>query len=101
MIEAVFKRNQQLQITAFSIKGHAGYAAKGSDIVCAGVSVLSQVIADHLVGIDGYQNEDGRLEVNNIPQISHNAWLAQTLYDGLIALTEQYPKYMRVVSVEV
>ena len=30
------------------ITGHAGYAAEGSDIVCAGVSVLLQSLGNYL-----------------------------------------------------
>ncbi len=35
---SIFKRDNE--ITGFDCIGHAGYAEEGSDIVCAGVSVL-------------------------------------------------------------
>ncbi|MDE5614650.1 MAG: ribosomal-processing cysteine protease Prp, partial [Treponemataceae bacterium] len=33
--------------------GHAGFAAKGSDIVCAAVTILLRTAADVLSGMDG------------------------------------------------
>lgn len=40
MIQATFIRNQNGQYIGFDCIGHAGYAAAGEDIVCAGVSAL-------------------------------------------------------------
>lgn len=41
MIKVTIKRNDQNAIDSFTITGHANFAKKGSDIVCAGVSAVS------------------------------------------------------------
>ena len=40
MIHITIYQNHANECTGFRCKGHAGYAESGSDIVCAGVSVL-------------------------------------------------------------
>ncbi len=40
MIRINIQRSDKGRIRAFSSKGHAGFAEKGSDVVCAAVSVL-------------------------------------------------------------
>jgi uncharacterized protein len=41
MIKVTVYRNDDRTIHAFQVKGHAGYAASGQDIVCAGVSAVT------------------------------------------------------------
>jgi len=41
MIKAVFFKDSAADYRGFSISGHAGYADRGKDIICAAVSVLS------------------------------------------------------------
>ena len=40
MINAILFRNENKNFYGFSLKGHAGYANAGKDIICAAVSVL-------------------------------------------------------------
>lgn len=40
MIQVIVKK-QNGNITGFHMEGHAGYADRGSDIVCASISVLA------------------------------------------------------------
>ncbi len=42
MIEVVFYTDAREKIRGFLVRGHAGYAPAGRDIVCAGVSALVQ-----------------------------------------------------------
>lgn len=44
MIKAHFYFDEAGNIRAFSFEGHAGYAEEGSDIVCAGLSMLGQTV---------------------------------------------------------
>lgn len=97
MIKIHFLTNQQKQIVAFSINGHAGYAAKGSDIVCSAVSFLSLAITNHLVGASIQQNENGCLVVTHIPFTIGNVTLVEALQDGLVQLARQYPKHVQIV----
>lgn len=42
MIQITFFENEARELQGFAVKGHAGYASAGQDIVCAGVSALVQ-----------------------------------------------------------
>lgn len=52
MIKIELQRNSNGMISALHVSGHSGTAAKGRDIVCAGISVLAQAavvgISEHL-----------------------------------------------------
>lgn len=52
MIKIELQRNSNGMISAIHVSGHSGTAEKGSDIVCAGISVLAQAaivgITEHL-----------------------------------------------------
>jgi uncharacterized protein len=41
MIKITVTRNDDHSISSFRVTGHAGYAASGQDIVCAGVSAVT------------------------------------------------------------
>lgn len=56
MIEVVVNRNEEDLVTAFTVKGHAGYGQKGSDIICAAVSAICYTA----VGYFDTQRFDGK-----------------------------------------
>ena len=90
-----------------SVSGHAGYGPKGSDIVCAAVSMLSQSLAaaleqaekDGLLGCFHYQAEDGGVEIQAAIH-SHG----RKIVDGMVRVTiagfrlleERYPGHVSV-----
>ena len=55
MIRASFRRSGQGYISGFRVSGHAGFAEKGSDIVCAAVSAL---VINTVNSIDEFLPED-------------------------------------------
>lgn len=55
MIKAVLKKNGTI---SFKVSGHAEYAPKGSDIICAAASILLYALAAEVVEMDC----DGKLE---------------------------------------
>ncbi|MFT9451595.1 ribosomal-processing cysteine protease Prp [Liquorilactobacillus ghanensis] len=93
MIKAVFFVRKK-EIIGFEISGHANYAAKGSDIVCAAVSALSQAITNGLT--NAVLNDDDGISVSLIPPTAANKVLCKLLYDNLKQISEQYPKNLKV-----
>lgn len=87
--------------------GHADYADEGMDIVCAGVSALTQSTAMGLVEILGISVdcsiEDGFLSLR-LPaglkqeQRRDAQLLMETMMLGLRRMEEQYSEYVRVVE---
>lgn len=53
--------------TGLTVEGHAGYAKKGNDIICAGVSVLAQGLIRSLNCLTddriSYQIRDGHIDI--------------------------------------
>ena len=43
-----FSRDKSGRLSGFTVVGHTGYAPEGEDIVCAGVSALSQTAVNAL-----------------------------------------------------
>ena len=77
-------------------EGHAGYAEKGKDIVCAAVSVLMQTLA-YSVGKWMIDDGDG-IEVQ-AHQSCDNMAKFELVTDGLILLEKQYPENVRYTNV--
>lgn len=51
MVKVFISRDGEGTIWGFRVQGHAGYGYRGTDIVCAGVSVLTQAA---LIGLEEY-----------------------------------------------
>ena len=93
------------QLTGFSVRGHAGYAPEGSDIVCAAVSVLTTTCVNALESVAGVVPEvnggtDGYLEAtlpenSPAPAARDAQVLMQALRQGLSDLARAYPRYIR------
>jgi uncharacterized protein YsxB (DUF464 family) len=103
MISAVFYYNEHQMIERFSIKGHAGYAEYGSDIICSAVSALAINTINSLdtlvkIPIQYQQDEDGLLECSLLTVDNHDAQLLmQSLVLGLKSIRESYgAKYLNI-----
>jgi uncharacterized protein YsxB (DUF464 family) len=99
VIQAKIRRNRLGPITGYTIEGHAGAAAKGLDIVCAAVSVLSTTITNEL-DIAYIESNTGMLKVVGIPPNAVSQVLARTLVHGLMDIEEQYPDNVHIEIIE-
>lgn len=90
-----------------SVSGHAGYGPKGSDIVCAAVSMLSQSLAaaleqaekDGFLGCFHYLAGDGSVEIQaTISSQGRDtvAGMVRMTIAGLRLLEERYPGHVSV-----
>lgn len=94
------------KIVSVSASGHTGYAERGSDIVCAGVSAVTQTALLGLlkvVNIDIKHESNSkigslRFEIPNLPeQKRYEADLiTETMLAGLLDLEKGYPKNIRI-----
>lgn len=106
MIEARLHRNASGRLTGFRVSGHAGMAPAGSDIVCAGVSALTQAC---LLGLLQYLRLDLDYLVEDdlitcrLPQglpaalADQMAAICETMVLGLEEIARQYPQFIRIV----
>ncbi|MBR1561071.1 MAG: ribosomal-processing cysteine protease Prp [Clostridia bacterium] len=94
-------------LVGFRAQGHSGYAQAGEDIVCAGISALTQTTLNGLVNVARVpvtHRQDDRtalLEANigpdaNEKQLEQAQLLLETLLQGLQAIERSYPRNVRI-----
>lgn len=93
------------KLTGFSINGHAGYADSGNDIVCAAVSSAVQLAANIIT--DGFHiDADVLVDENTITcklKCADDSSVAvlNMLKEHLIILSEDFPKTIKITTLEV
>ncbi|MFA6939691.1 MAG: ribosomal-processing cysteine protease Prp [Clostridiaceae bacterium] len=108
MIKAAFKKSKD-KILAFDITGHADFDDYDRDIVCSGVSAVSQTI---VIGITEVLKahafvsaEEGNLSLNLYKSSKEDIDKCQTLLEtmklGLISMEKGYGDYINVIEEEV
>lgn len=94
-------------IAGFSVEGHAGWAPRGRDIVCAGVSALTQAavlgleeylgLAPEVVVREGFL----RCRLGELGRASSEAQAILAAMElGLKAMAREYPKSIRIEEVQ-
>lgn len=84
------------------IRGHAGYADKGQDIVCAGMSALLFAFAEAMNragGLYSLHTAEGRSDLHYRPSRAAGRRL-QVFEAGVDMLELQYPENVRVIEGE-
>lgn len=101
MITATLKMRHNL-VTGFKIDGHANFAPKGQDIICAAVSALAIATSNALDQFNKCEvaEADGMLVcvVNDPDDLTTT--LLQPLLIGLDGIAEQHPDNLKVVVVD-
>ena len=105
MVTVEIFRQEDGKITGFSAQGHSGTAPRGEDIVCAGVSSLTD---SAFLGITEYlhrnvisKDSSGKLQMmlESRPDERTEAIL-ETMLLGLSAIAEAYPAALRILKNE-
>ena len=102
-----FYRRPDGTLTGYRAQGHSGYAEAGADIVCAGVSALTQSTLNGLQNVlkapmmYDIDDQSGLLEAKLTPeatpkQVEAAQLLLQTLLQGLQAIERSYPRNVRI-----
>lgn len=106
MIHITIQRTDSNRIKAFTISGHANFAKKGEDLVCAGVSAVSFGAVNAIISLTGIepsieQGKDGFLRCI-IPEKLPNDVdeKVQILLEGMIVslqtIERDYKKYVNI-----
>ena len=101
MIAVDIFTNHRGQITGCRVKGHSGTAEHGQDIVCAGVSALTQSallgIMEHLHRAGTYDIASGNLDMRlDAPPDECTEAILRTMYMGLAEIEKISPKGIKI-----
>ncbi len=102
MIKACFQKKNNLFVS-FNISGHAGYAEKGQDIVCAAVSSAVQTIINSITDVFKLKAEVnvGENEISLASSDLTASKLIESLLIQLKAISEEFPKNIQIKISEV
>ncbi|MCL5676432.1 MAG: ribosomal-processing cysteine protease Prp [Firmicutes bacterium] len=107
MIKAEVRRDRAGWVTGFTVTGHSGFAPHGEDIVCAGVTALSEAAVLGLQRVAGVQPqvemEDGFVRCELPPLAQAQEVKAQAIIEtmilGLRDIAKDYRRYVRITEV--
>lgn len=102
MVKVTINKNEGI-IEEITIAGHAGYAAKGEDIVCAAVSSIAITSVNDINALDdsvNYVENDGYLKITVKKDTEINQKILNNMVVTLQELESQYPKNILVRNEE-
>jgi uncharacterized protein YsxB (DUF464 family) len=81
------------------ISGHAGYAEPGKDIVCAGVTALTQTLIQSIDDLTDdeieYRISPGKVEVEYRNLSEKSKTLVDSFFVGICLIAEEFPEYVK------
>ncbi|MDI3269119.1 MAG: ribosomal-processing cysteine protease Prp [Bacillota bacterium] len=102
MIAVLIERDGEKRVAGLTVKGHAGAAPKGADVICAAASAIAQTA---VLGIEGQgvpsrvDKKEGflRLEVSYAvgDRVVGAAAILEAAAMALQVLAEEEPRYVR------
>lgn len=82
------------------IHGHAGYAETGKDIVCAGVTALTQTLIRSMQGLTRdkveYEVSPGRADIQYGDLSEEGKLLVDSFFIGICQIADEFPDYVRI-----
>ena len=105
MISVEIITNENGLITGYRVTGHSGTAKHGQDIVCAGVSALTQSallgMMEHLHRAVTYDIASGNLRVRlSEPPDERSEAILRTMWMGLAEIEKISPKGIQIQEVK-
>lgn len=95
MIEACVRRD------GITVAGHACYAPAGQDIVCAGVTALTQTLIKSIEDLTEdkiqYSISPGRVDINYGNLSERSRTLVDSFFIGICKVADEYPDYVRIM----
>ena len=90
------------QKDGISVVGHAGYAEPGKDIVCSGISTLTQTLIQAVEELTTdkirYRIYDGKVYIRFWTVSDATRVLIEAFFVGCKSIAEAYPAYVKVIT---
>lgn len=88
--------------TGISIRGHANYAERGKDIVCAGISTLVQSLIQSIEELTTdtiqYSMQPGTVDIKHGNLSEQAQLLMDSFFVGVNLIADEYPENVRVTK---
>ena len=82
------------------INGHAGYAETGKDIVCAGMTALTQTLVRSMQGLTKdkieYEVSLGRADIHYGNLSEEGKLLVDSFFIGVCSIADEFPEFVRI-----
>lgn len=83
------------------ISWHANYAVSGSDIVCAGVTALTQTLIKSIEDLTDdkieYEISPGRVDIKYGDLSEKSRTLVDSFFIGVCMIADEFPEYVRIM----
>ena len=80
--------------------GHAGYAETVKDIVCAGMTALTQTLVRSMQGLTKdkieYEVSPGRADIHYGNLSEEGRLLVDSFFIGVCLIADEFPEYVRI-----
>lgn len=84
-----------------TINGHAGYAESGKDIVCAGVTALTENLIDSIESLTKdeiqYEISPGRVDIHYKNLSEDGKLLVDSFFLGISGIVQDFPEYVKII----
>ena len=82
------------------ISGHAGFAEAGKDIVCAGVTAMTQTLIKSVSDLTEdkieYEISPGRADIHYWDPSEEGKLLVDSFFIGICMIADEFPDYVRI-----
>ena len=84
-----------------TIDGHAGYAEAGKDIVCAGVTALTENLIDSIESLTKdeiqYEISPGRVDIHFKNLSEDGKLLVDSFFLGICLIVDDFPEHVKIL----
>lgn len=91
----------KVRTNGITVDGHAGYAEPGKDIVCAGVSVLTQNLINSIKALTkeeiSYEVAPAQIHINYKNLSERSSLLVDSFFIGVSEIQRAYPEYVQII----
>lgn len=90
-----------VRLDGIKIEGHAGYAEAGKDIVCAGVTVLTENLIESIEGLTAdkiqYEISPGKVDIHYKDLSGVGKLLVDSFFLGICSIEQDFPEYIKII----
>lgn len=90
-----------VRLDGITIDGHAGYAEAGKDIVCAGVTALTENLIDSIESLTEdkiqYDITPGRADIYYKNLSEAGQLLVDSFFLGICGIAQDFPEHVKII----